>query len=95
MIKNEGNEIGKKYCDFLKGEITEIEKSFEETLKDSFEFYGGYTDSYDLEVSNLQEERKSSLLWWFITATERGVSEENLKEVFGEDYQDLLVSSSF
>ena len=90
-----GTKSEKKYCDFLKGEITEIEKSFEETLKDSFEFYGGYTDSYDLEVSNLQEERKSSLLWWFITATERGVSEENLKEVFGEDYQDLLVSSSF
>ena len=90
-----GTEQEKKFCDFLKGEIKKIEIEFEENRKDSFEFNGGYTDSHDLEVSNLQEERKNSLLWWFITATERGVSEENLKEVFGEDYQDLLVSSSF
>ncbi len=88
-----GTEQEKKFFDFLKGEIKKIEIEFEENRKDSFEFNGGYTGSHDLEVSNLLEERKNSLLWWFITATERGVSEENLKEVFGEDYQDLLVSS--
>lgn len=88
-----GTEQEKKYCDFLKEEIEKIENEFEENCKDSLEFNGGYTDSHDLEIANLQEERRNSLLWLFVTATERGVCDENLKEVFGEDYQDLLVSS--
>lgn len=88
-----GTDQEKKYCDFLKGEIEKIEKEFEENCKDSYEFNGGYTDSHDLEVGNLQEERRESLLWLFITATERGVCTENLKEVFGKDYQELLEAS--
>lgn len=88
-----GTKEEKKYCDFLKREIAEIENKFEGDRKDALEFYGGFTGSCEMAVDNLQEEMKNSLLWLFVTATERGVCEENLKEVFGEDYQDLLASS--
>lgn len=78
-----------KYCDFLKREIAEIEDKFERDRKDSIEFYGGFTGSCEMDIGNLQEEMKDSLQWLFVTATERGVCPENLKEVFGEDYQTL------
>lgn len=70
-------------------EITEIENKFERDRKDSIEFYGGFNGSCEMAVDNLRDELKSSLQWLFVTATERGVCTENLKEVFGEDYQAL------
>ena len=84
-----GTEQEKKYCDFLKREIAEIENKFERDRKDSIEFYGGFTGSCEMAVDNLREEMKNSLQWLFVTAIERGVCTENLKEVFGDDYQTL------
>ena len=87
-----GTEQEKKYCDFLKREIAEIENKFERDRKDALEFYGGFTGSCEMAVDSLQEEMKNSLLWLFVTATERGVCGENLEEVFGEDFWDLSES---
>lgn len=87
-----GTEQEKKYCDFLKREIAEIENKFERDRKDSIEFYGGFNGSCEMAVDNLQEEMKNSLLWLFVTATERGVCTENLKKVFGKDFRDLSES---
>ena len=53
MIKKmgvDGMEKEKEYCEYLKGKIEECEKEFVEAKHELYDFYGGCTDSCEIEV---------------------------------------------
>ena len=74
----------KEYCEYLKKKIEECEKEFVEAKHELYEFYGGCTESYELDVERAWSRMKDELHWWFITAKERNVNKELLKEVFSD-----------
>lgn len=76
----------KEYCEYLKEKIEELENEFVEEKNELYEFYGGCTESYDLDVERAWDRMKEQLHWWFITAKERNVNKELLKEIFSDYY---------
>lgn len=84
MLKGTENE--KKYCEFLKKEFAEINSRHDENRKEVLEYYGGMSDSCEMELDNFDGERRAAINNLIAMAVDRGVSPENLEEIFGDDY---------
>lgn len=82
----------KEYCEYLKGKIEECEKEFVEAKHELYDFYGGCTDSCEIEVEWAWNRMKEEICWWFITAKERNVNKELLKEIFSDYYEQWKLS---
>lgn len=89
-----GTEKEKEYCGFLFQELEKIEARHEERREEALEYYGGMSDSCEMELDAADDERRWAIGDLIAKAEERGVSPENLEEIFGDDYfpQDPITS---
>lgn len=80
----------KKYCEFLKGKLADIESAYNAELADYRETYDERDitgDTFTLLCEDADKRRKEEVLNLYATAFDRNVTAENLQEVFGDDYE--------